>query len=147
MLDSHTSIHTRLGAAVVPAESMELGEATFQTVIRGPALGPQVTTTFELNRLGTTGTLETQPQSARFLLRSPYVDVTAQVAMTPPAPAAIVAAVTQEAATAVARPRPSGSTVAIAMRGADLLPFLSPDLAARQGLGRTQPGAPPRLAR
>ncbi|KAL6785562.1 hypothetical protein ACKKBF_B00775 [Auxenochlorella protothecoides x Auxenochlorella symbiontica] len=131
------------GEASLPS-SLSLGAASFEARIRGSALSPAMHADFRLPALEASGSLRSGKTSCALTLASPYADVAAEVGLVPPPPAASVAAVTQRAAAALARPAPDAASLAVTLRGLDLLPLVSDELAARQ-VARAQLGTPLRL--
>ena len=104
---------------------------------------PTLSVALQLPDASASASAQLRRAAARLSLASPHGDASGTLHLAPPSFDAIKAAVTQAAATALARPDVTGVDADVAARGLDVVPLLSREQALRQLA--VQSGTPLRL--
>jgi hypothetical protein len=129
-------------AAPLPAGAAP-GAAALRATMRGSHLAPVIDVEYELPNVAAVGRARLTREATHATLRSPHLDAAATAHLRPPPLAAVRAAVTQAAATALARPDVAGADLELSLRGLDAAP-LAADSAALRRLAASS-GEPLRL--
>lgn len=130
------------GNASLPT-ALVLGPADIEATMKGSHLAPVIDVKFGVSETNAKGRVTFKRESTAIDLTSPQFDVSAVMHVNPASIADVKAAITQEMATALARPNIRGGDGEVSMRGVDIVPYLSDDAALRQIAA--QPGQPLRL--
>jgi hypothetical protein len=133
-------------AAKWPAGLVVPGPATIDATMRGSHLSPVIDVNFSVPDGNATGKIQFTREETAISMSSPQADVSASLRLNPAPFSAIKAAVTQAAATSLAKPDLTGAGMEVNMRGMDILPLLSSgDEDALRQLAARHPGQPLRL--
>ena len=118
------------GAQLPPGILVGTGSVTAK--MSGAHLAPVIDVGFSLPEGSVNGSLQFMRDSTSISVTSPSLDGAGTVFMRPPSYDAIKAAVTQQQATALAKPDISGGDVDVIMRGLDIVPLLSDEESLRR---------------
>jgi hypothetical protein len=117
--------------------------ASVTATMRGAHLSPVFDVAFALPDGGASGTAKLTRDSTAFTFASPVLDASGCIMLNPPSYEAIKEALTQQQATALAKPNLNGCSADVMFKGFDVLPLTSNEESMRQ-LAQ-QSGEPVRL--
>ena len=129
--------------AQVPPGVIPSGPASVTATMRGAHLAPVIDVALSMPESSVSGTVRFTRDATSLSIVSPNLEGSGTIFLNPPSYEAIKAAVTQEQATALAKPDISGCDTDMTLRGLDMLPLVS-DEASRRRLAQ-QSGEPVRL--
>lgn len=133
-------------AAKWPAGLAVPGPATIDATMKGSHLSPVIDVNFSVPDGNGTGKVQFTREETAISMSSPQADISATLRLNPAPFSAIKAAVTQAAATSLAKPDVTGAGMEVNMRGMDMLPLLSSgDEDTLRQLAASHPGQPLRL--
>lgn len=93
---------------------------------------PTLDVALQLPEASASCTAQLRRAAARLSLASPYADAAGTLHLAPPGFDAVKAAITQQAATALAQPNVTGLDADVSLRGLDVVPLVSDEQALRQ---------------
>jgi len=109
-----------------------VGAGSVSATMSGAHLAPVIDVGFSLPEGSVSGSLQVTRDAGSISVVSPNLDGSGTVFLRPPSFDAIKAAVTQQEATALAKPDISGGDVDVMMRGLDIVPLVSDEESLRR---------------